>query len=89
MLAADTAANQEDMDKFLSVLFLHCSSSKPETQVDFLDASYIEVRFMSTKNDPESLQICLEALRGVGEKFPSRNMSLHTMVSLLLFMAFL
>mmetsp|Transcript_36638 Transcript_36638/g.77303 ORF Transcript_36638/g.77303 Transcript_36638/m.77303 type:complete len:1032 (-) Transcript_36638:196-3291(-) len=75
--AADTAAlttDFEDMNKCLAVLFNNCKGSI----VDCLNASYIQVRTMMSRDDPEALDTGLEALRLAGEKFPSQNLAAHT-----------
>eukprot|EP00581_Thalassiosira_minuscula_P032876 CAMPEP_0183766824 /NCGR_PEP_ID=MMETSP0739-20130205/11806_1 /TAXON_ID=385413 /ORGANISM="Thalassiosira miniscula, Strain CCMP1093" /LENGTH=633 /DNA_ID=CAMNT_0026005661 /DNA_START=1 /DNA_END=1899 /DNA_ORIENTATION=+ len=75
--AADTAAittDFEDMNKCLAVLFNNCKGSI----VDCLNASYIQVRTMMSRDDPEALDTGLEALRLAGEKFPSQNLAVHT-----------
>lgn len=82
MKAADTAALTADfkkMDICLTILFDHC---KGGSLIDFLNASYIQVRSMFVRDDPACLEVGLEALRVAGEKFPSRNMAMHTVVSI-------
>ena len=78
--AADTAAlttDFQDMDRCLAILFDHCKGSI----VDCLNASYIQVRSMVSRDDPAALDTGLEALRLAGEKIPSRNLVMHTIVS--------
>ena len=80
MKCADTAAlsgNDRDQDKCLAVLFERCGGSV----VDYLNATYIQVRSLQAKDSPDALDVGLEALRTAGETFPSKNLTLHTMVS--------
>ena len=79
MKAADTASLTSDfphMKKCLAILFDHCKDP-----ADFLNASYIQVRHLSSKDDPASLDIGIEALQMAGEKIPSKNLPLHIIVS--------
>ena len=79
--AADTAAlttDFNDMDRCLAVLFVRCKGSI----VDYLNAAYILVRSMVAQNNPASLDTGLEALRFAGEKYPSQNIAMHTVMSL-------
>mmetsp|Transcript_25283 Transcript_25283/g.60782 ORF Transcript_25283/g.60782 Transcript_25283/m.60782 type:complete len:1028 (+) Transcript_25283:177-3260(+) len=81
MKAADTAyltSDYQDMNKCLSIIFEHSKGYI----ADFLDASIIQVRSLSSRDDPTALDVGIEALRVAGEKFPSRNFALHSLVGL-------
>lgn len=72
MKDADTAAiigDFRDMDECLAVLFKYCKGSLD----DYLNASYIRVRYLATRDDPAAIDIGLEALKMAGENFPSRD----------------
>lgn len=81
MKAADTAAltsDFRDMESCLAVLFDHCRGSL----VDYINATYIKVRWLASKDSPVALDTGLEALRMAGEKYPTQNFLMHTLVSL-------
>jgi hypothetical protein len=74
--AADIASMTADFtfaDKCLSVLFAHEPSL-----VGFLNASYIKVRSLRSKDDSSSLRVGIEALKMAGVTFPGQNFALHT-----------
>ncbi|KAL7549174.1 hypothetical protein ACHAWF_012443 [Thalassiosira exigua] len=81
MKAADTAALTGDfkhMEECLAIVFSHCEGFL----VDFLNASFIKARAMASRDDPEALDVGLEALRLAGEKFPTRNHAVHSLLGL-------
>mmetsp|Transcript_12829 Transcript_12829/g.27849 ORF Transcript_12829/g.27849 Transcript_12829/m.27849 type:complete len:527 (-) Transcript_12829:317-1897(-) len=83
--AADTAFIQDagnSMDTYLAILFDHCGRRKKGSLLDFLNASYIQVRSLASREDPSALDVGIEALRLAGVNLPSRNLAMHTIVGL-------
>lgn len=81
MKDADTASitgDFHDMDTCLKVLFGHCKGCL----VDYLNATYIQVKSFGTRDNPAAIDIGIEALRMAGVKFPSQRLSQHTLVSM-------
>lgn len=80
MKDADTAAitgDIRDMDKCLAVLFHQCK----ESLVDHINASYIQVRSLLSRDDPSTLDVGLEALKIAGVNFPDSHLRVHIIVS--------
>ena len=81
--AADTAAltsSFEEMESYLKCLYSNCECKA--RCVDYLNASFIQVRSMAARDDRDSLSVGLDALRRCGENFPSQNLTMHTVVGL-------
>ena len=81
--AADTAAltsSFEEMESYLNCLYSKCACKA--RCVDYLNASFIQVRSMAARDDRDSLKFGLAALRRSGESFPSQNLTMHTAVGL-------